>query len=75
MSCDYGRDELRSALIQSTVRLSIGSYLARLPEEKAIFEEQIARNKLALKTEASTRPRELNPTYCPPHGAVEARDK
>lgn len=75
MSCDYGRDELRSALVQSTMLLKAALYLARGPEEKKVLGEQIIRNKLALKTEASTRPRELNPTYCPSHGAVEARDK
>lgn len=52
MSCDYeGRDELRIALLQSTSLLWV---LFRESKERDLaIEAQIARNKLALKTEVS----------------------
>lgn len=56
MSCDYeGRNELRSALLQSTMILQTALGLARGPKEKGVLAQQIARNKLVLRTEVSIR--------------------
>lgn len=65
MSCDYGRDELRAALLKSTVLLQAAASTARSPGEEQMFTKQAEENKIALKTEASTRPRISNPETCP----------
>lgn len=48
MSCDFNRDELRAALLRSTVLLEI------IPSED--FAIQVEENKRVLKEEAANRP-------------------
>lgn len=76
MSCDFnGRDELRRALLKSTLLLpelmrtvQCGAVWNR--ERVALVEQQIEENKRVLKEEAATRPPLANPETCPTNGTL-----
>lgn len=65
MSCDFNRDELRVALIKSTVLLRAAALNSESGNIAALYTRQAEENKRVLKEEAANRPRLANPETCP----------